>query len=384
MSTRTAPDDTTAAPVEGASTPPGPHRTRRRRRVWGVALLATAVALGSVVGLALWRGRPVDAATAAAPALPTAEVQRGTLTAAESRDATLAYADTSTLTADVVGRVTWLPATGRERTRGRTLARVDEQRVIAMYGPIPAFRTMALGDTGRDVSQLEENLAELGYSGFTADDTFTSATASAVRAWQADTGLPETGAVQLGQVVFLPGPVQVGPMIASVGDRVSPGTPLYTISTSGRVVSATLDETDRDLAVVGAPVTIDAGSAGVAEGTISRVETITSTSGQGNQPSTSYVATIEIDADSDGAEEVAAQADGSPVSVELAGRTAEDVLSVPVTALLALAEGGYGLEVVDSDSSTRIIAVTPGLFADGRVEVAAEGLAEGMTVVTAR
>ena len=49
-----------------------------------------------------------------------------------------------------------------------------------------AFRAEARG-------WLEQNLAELGYTGFTVDDTYDSATAKAVSSWQADLGLPETG-----------------------------------------------------------------------------------------------------------------------------------------------------------------------------------------------
>jgi hypothetical protein len=50
-----------------------------------------------------------------------------------------------------------------------------------------------------------------------------------------------------------------------------------------------------------------------------------------------------------------------------------------VAALLALAEGGYGVEVVDG-ASTRIVAVETGLFAGGQVEVSGGGLAEGTVV----
>ena len=56
------------------------------------------------------------------------------------------------------------------------------------------------------------------------------------------------------------------------------------------------------------------------------------------------------------------------------------VLAVPVNALLALAEGGYGVRVVDGGPSGRIVAVTTGLFARGQVEVTGEGLSEGMDV----
>jgi multidrug efflux system membrane fusion protein len=50
-----------------------------------------------------------------------------------------------------------------------------------------------------------------------------------------------------------------------------------------------------------------------------------------------------------------------------------------VSALLALAEGGYGLQLVEG-GGTRYIAVQTGLFADGRVEVSGSGLTAGMRV----
>jgi multidrug efflux pump subunit AcrA (membrane-fusion protein) len=59
----------------------------------------------------------------------------------------------------------------------------------------------------------------------------------------------------------------------------------------------------------------------------------------------------------------------------------ENVLTVPVAALLALAEGGYGVEVVQGSTST-YVPVTTGLFADGRVEISGGGtaIAEGTRV----
>ncbi len=365
---------------------------RSIRRSNGRRALAVAAVLVLVLGTAAvawsWRSEPSDAATPQS-ALPTATVRLGTLTAGEEREGTIAYADSQTLTAESSGRVTWLPATGRTIRRGQKLVRVDEQPTIAMFGTIPAFRTMRVGNEGRDVRQLEANLAKLGYSGFTVDDTYTTATAAAVADWQGDVGLVSSGTVELGQVTFLPGKVQVGARAAAVGDSVQPGAALYEISTRGRVVQVTLDDDDRDLAVAGDPVSVDAGAAGVASGTIATVEAVTSTSGQGPS-STSYLVTITIDEGKKGSDQarsasrVEAQADGSSVSVSFADRRAVDVLSVPVKALLALAEGGYGLELVAQDGSSTVIAVQTGLFADGRVEVAAEDLSEGTTVRTAR
>jgi hypothetical protein len=67
------------------------------------------------------------------------------------------------------------------------------------------------------------------------------------------------------------------------------------------------------------------------------------------------------------------------VDVAFTASQRENVLTVPVAALLALAEGGYGLEVVEG-STSRITAVQTGLFADGQVEVTGQGLDEGTTV----
>ncbi len=333
-----------------------------------------------------------DGTSGTVDALPTATVDLGTLTASADRDGTVTNADATTLSSDVAGRVTWLPRSGRVIEQGRTLARIDEQPMVAMVGAVPAFRTMAVGTEGRDVKRLETNLDELGYSGFTVDNTYTSATAVAVRSWQADARLPVTGVVALGQVTFLPGPVQVGAAAAAVGDAVQPGGGLYAISSEGRVVQVSLAEDDRDLAVVKAPVTIDAGAAGTATGTVTAVEAVTTaaSSGQtGGSSTTTYVVTIEADtgkkgsAAAAGAKAVEAQADGSPVSVSFAEQEARDVLSVPIKALLALAEGGYGLELVDAAGGSTVVAVETGLFANGRVEVSGAGVAEGATVRTA-
>jgi hypothetical protein len=68
------------------------------------------------------------------------------------------------------------------------------------------------------------------------------------------------------------------------------------------------------------------------------------------------------------------------VTVALTAGQRRDVLTVPVAALLALAEGGYGVQVVDA-GSTRIVAVQTGLFADAEVEIAGTGLRPGLKVV---
>ena len=68
--------------------------------------------------------------------------------------------------------------------------------------------------------------------------------------------------------------------------------------------------------------------------------------------------------------------DAAPVTVSLEADRAENVLTVPVAALVALAEGGYGVQVVEG-SGVRYVAVTTGMFAGGRVEISGDGHRRG-------
>ncbi len=72
---------------------------------------------------------------------------------------------------------------------------------------------------------------------------------------------------------------------------------------------------------------------------------------------------------------------GSPVDVLVEIVAAEDVLAVPVEAVLALAEGGYAVEVREG-SGTQLVGVELGTFADGFVEITGD-VAEGAQVVVA-
>ena len=83
---------------------------------------------------------------------------------------------------------------------------------------MPLWRRLGPGvSDGADVEQLERNLFELGHDpgGMTVDEEFDADTADAVESWQDAIGVPETGTVEPGDVVFLPGPRRVGQLAAS-------------------------------------------------------------------------------------------------------------------------------------------------------------------------
>lgn len=66
--------------------------------------------------------------------------------------------------------------------------------------------------------------------------------------------------------------------------------------------------------------------------------------------------------------------------MRLKAESREDVLAVPVNALLAQQGGGYAVEVTGADGTTRRKPVTLGMFADGKVEVSGKGIKEGLDV----
>jgi hypothetical protein len=72
------------------------------------------------------------------------------------------------------------------------------------------------------------------------------------------------------------------------------------------------------------------------------------------------------------------------VQVSLVTQSVRDVLAVPVTALLALAGGGYGVELAGPNGQDRLVGVTTGLFANTLVEVSGPGIRAGLKVVTAQ
>jgi hypothetical protein len=76
------------------------------------------------------------------------------------------------------------------------------------------------------------------------------------------------------------------------------------------------------------------------------------------------------------ADESALRSAGAAVTVTHLKARHANVLCVPSPALVALAEGGYGLET-ETDS---YLAVKTGMFAQGKVEVSGAGVRAGLRV----
>ena len=298
---------------------------------------------------------------------------------------TVGHAGSYTITAQLPGIITALPPPGAVVTRGRAVFEVDGSAVFLFYGPRPAWRSFAIGMTpGPDVPELEQNLAALGYAGeIDVDNTFTWGTDEAVRRWQLATGQPVTGRVDLGRITFQPGAVRVVTDVATLGGAAQPGQSVLAASSPDAVVNVPVPAAQTYLVHPGDRVTVTMPSGATSTGRVRGISSIAAPGssegdGQSSAPNGPQLATVPAVVTLDHPS-VAAHLDGAPVTVDVTDRRVSGVLAVPVTALVALAGGGYGVWV-DSSGSRHLVAVTPGLFANALVQVTAAKLQVGALV----
>jgi peptidoglycan hydrolase-like protein with peptidoglycan-binding domain len=466
--------------------PPAEAPRRRRRRLAALAAVVLAGAAAGAIVLATQGSAARHAGDTGVPAGDTtATVTRRTLTESSTVDGTLGYGSKTEVFARLSGTFTWLPGVGARIARGGTLFRVDNTPVVLMYGSLPAYRTLKQGvSDGSDVSELNENLIALGYDpyGAIADlEAFGEATAAAVKRWQKAEGLRQTGAVELGRVVFAPSARRVTEVHVSLGqdppegepasaaaeapkDEQQPGastTPspqpspkkepssgtgskkqaptgkkpphkrhkakpphegsksqnpkgkeassdpsskggskepsgkgsenpsgagelALTTTSTRQLVSVALKAEQQQLARVGehVPVTLPGGES--VGGRITSVGTVASTpkpsgeggGGSGGDESPTIPITIALD-------HAVAHLDEAPVSVQLVESVRHGVLTVPATALIATAGGGYAVEALSGDRR-HALPVTPGMFAGGYVQVEGPDVHEGLTLIVSQ
>jgi peptidoglycan hydrolase-like protein with peptidoglycan-binding domain len=344
------------------------------RRALAVSLPLVAVG-AAAAGIVLAGGADQPRARATSSAGPTAAVARRTLTDEQRADGTLGYRDERKVANRLTGTVTWLAPKGSIVRLGGRLFEVDGEPVILLDGRIPAYRPMRTGmPDGDDVLQLEGNLVALGYSPGIVDDHYSTDTAAAVKLWQDAWGLEKTGSIELGRVVNLPGARRISGHEAAVGDAAGPGPVLKTTSNQ-RVVTVNLAAADQQIARNGAHVEIELPDGDVVPGRISHIGSVAEQpagedpNGGGGGPTVTV--TIRLTGKRRGG-----RLDQAPVSVSLVRDRRDKVLTVPVTALVARRGGVYALDVVNRG----LVEVTPGLFANGLVEIEGRGITEGTRV----
>ena len=286
----------------------------------------------------------------------------------------IGYGTADPLAGRLTGTLTQIAKPGSVLLRGRIAYRVDDQPVVVLLGSLPAYRSLALNVKGPDVRQFKENLRALGYHGFAVDSLFNAATVTAVKKWQKDLGLAETGAVELGRVLYVAAPVRVSVQKQHVGDQAAPGTAVLTVTGTTRSVTVELDDKSAALGKVGTKVQVQPAGGKTVGGTMTVVAASQGGQDDGQQGQQSKtVVTVKV------AEQSALTGgEGDPVDVVVVRAQKKNVLTVPIVALLAVGDG-YGVETYGA-GGRRIVPVTVGMFAQGRAEVSAPGLVEGMQV----
>jgi multidrug efflux pump subunit AcrA (membrane-fusion protein) len=345
---------------------------RRRWLLAGAAVPAAAAVAVGAVGIS-----GPHPATAADTPVSTADVIEGRLSATVSRYGTLTYRARPDGSPYAVferadGTYTELPQEGDEVDCGDVLYRVDELPVLLLCGSTPAYRTLSAGDAGRDVVELNANLVRLGYATRAqldpSSDTFGSGTASALEKLQSELGEERTGSLELGRAAFLPGPVRVAEVTAELGGSARPGEPVLYATSGTPEVQVALDPSQQSEVKAGEPVQITLPGGRSATGKVERLGRVARVPTEGNAAATipAYVALDDP--------EQASGLDRAPVQVEIATRSVESALSVPVTAIVGRSGGGFAVEVMRDGGRREPVAVKLGLFdgAGGRVQVEGE------------
>jgi peptidoglycan hydrolase-like protein with peptidoglycan-binding domain len=233
--------------------------------------------------------------------------------------------------------------------------------------------------SGTDVLQLETALVSLGYDAqgtLIADGVYTAETNQAVLAFQADTGLEQDGIINLGEVVFLPGAVRIINQLTTLGSGVGEGSPVLGISLTEKVVRIDLPADEQGLLSVGDPVIVEMPDNTEVPATVVFVSQTATPAPNDWEPAT-FEVLVGFDDPT-----VAEGLDQAPVDVVVVSDSVENVMAVPVSALVALLEGGYAVEVEVGNGLTQYIAVEVGFFGDNNmVEITSEELQPGDQVV---
>lgn len=246
--------------------PTGPPRRSRLR--WVIAAIAVLAAVAAFV--ANRDGGPRDTVSYVTEAARTADLED-----VVEATATLAF-DTGAETAvrtTLPGVVTDVAvAAGDTPASLAPVVAVDGSDLYALPGDTPAHRPLGDGDEGPDVLTLEAALAAAGYDPGEVDDVFDTDTDAALREFQEEVGLDESGTFDPTHFLWLPTGAEVLAVDVALGDRLTGVEPLFVTGVPDQVVAeATVDQTDVVDVTVDDPVTLDIDGLEPFEGTVDRI-----------------------------------------------------------------------------------------------------------------
>lgn len=292
----------------------------------------------------------------------------------ETAQAVLAFQAASGLEADGVvdfGEIVFLPGPAQVLERLAVPGDPAGGGVVSIATGDPAY--------GIDILQLEGALVALGYDAdgsLIADGTYHLETAQAVLDFQAAAGLETDGIINLGEIVFLPGKVRITNQLATQGSGVAAGSPILGISLAEKVVYINLPADNQGELAVGDAVSVEMPDYTEVPATVVFVSQTATPAANDWDPAT-FEVRIELD-DPTGAEGL----DEAPVDVIVVSSSIQDVMAIPVSALVALLEGGYAVEVATVSGQVQLVAVEVGFFStDNMIEITSGALEPGDQVV---
>jgi peptidoglycan hydrolase-like protein with peptidoglycan-binding domain len=402
----------------------GPERGARATAASLFALMAAAV-VAAVVVLRPFADRAeaggqLTAAVTRRVVVQTVQLRGGVSTVAQAK---------VPATVSVRGRLTALNvARGQTVRPGMAVLAIDRRPVFLLQGSAPAQRDLRPGDTGGDVSQLQNALARLSlYSGEDPPGTFGAATKEAVRTLYTRAGYnaPTTGgadglsdrqslqdaqaAVTAAQRVVTDAQALVdadpaaptaaatlrnaqaaldrattvratvvartGPIVPAAEVTYLPTAPARTLSVTGKVgdaVTAPPVTLAYGAVTVTAAVTPELASPVAAGQKVTIVSATTAAQSQGvvasiGKPTTdqtSGLTTVVVTVTP--AKALDDSWSGRRVRLDVqAGRTPQPVLAVPVGALFTAPDGKVEVSRVDADGTARPVPVRLGMSGDG-------------------
>jgi peptidoglycan hydrolase-like protein with peptidoglycan-binding domain len=313
----------------------------------------------------------------------TALVVRTDMASSQQLSGTLGYAESYTVVNQAgPGVFTALPQPGAVISRGQVVYQVDGRPIALFYGDAPAWRPLFAGVADApDNYELQANLVALGFapSVLRVDNAFDWATAIAVRSWQRSLGLPQTGVVNPGDVVYMPGPLRITAVEPRTGMLAQPGQPVLEATSTQHAVLVQLSVSLESKVKASDTVTISLPDGTATAGTVTTIGTVASATVAGAQNGPAPEATVPMTI-AMGDPSAAGTLDLAPVSVGVVDAVHRSVLAVPVVALIAQPDGKFAVEVVVG-GQRQLVTVTTGLFDDrGLVEVTSPDLREGMLV----
>jgi hypothetical protein len=166
-----------------------------------------------------------------------------------------------------------------------------------------------------------------------------------------------------------PAGLSIGTALVPDGTVLAGDSIVMSLTAPARHVTTTAPIGD-DTFKLGATIDVEFPDGSVQPGTVIAVGNVATNSGGAPGDTPSVTITIDvgnIPATVDSFVEI-------PVTLRVVSANIPQAIVVPVSALVALEEGGYAVETVtgknpDGTNATKLVAVTPGLFTNGFVQV---------------